>query len=80
VQVTPNPASVKVNATVQLTASATDANGNAVPSATFTWQSSDGPTASVNSTGLVTGKKTGTVTITATSNGKSGTSTVTVTP
>jgi alpha-amylase len=69
-----------VGLTTQLTASATDAHGNAVPSATFTWQSSDGPIASVSASGLVTGKKAGTVTITATSNAKSGTSTVTVTP
>jgi uncharacterized protein YjdB len=80
VQVAPPSTSVKVNATVQLTASAFDANGNPVPSATFTWQSSDGTTASVNSTGLVTGKKVGTVSITATSNAKSGGSAITVNP
>jgi uncharacterized protein YjdB len=80
VTVAPPSASVKVNSTVQLAATAFDANGNTVPSATFTWQSSDGPTASVNSSGLVTGKKAGTVTITATSNAKSGSSTITVTP
>ena len=45
----------------------------------MTWGSSDPTVATVNATGLVTGVAAGTATITATSEGKSGTSTITVT-
>src|SRR5689334_21849937 len=41
VTVTPTPATILVNGTQQFTASATDANGTPVPSATFTWSSSN---------------------------------------
>jgi trimeric autotransporter adhesin len=79
VQVSPPSASVKVNETVQLTATAVDAHGNAISGASFTWQTSDGPIASVSSTGLVTAKKAGSATITATAGGQSDTSSITVT-
>src|SRR6266571_3090638 len=81
VAVTPASASVQVNATVQLTATPKDANGNPLSGRTVTWQTSDGTIATVDGNGLVTGKAAGgPVTITATSEGKNGTSAITVTP
>jgi uncharacterized protein YjdB len=79
VTVTPNPASVAVGATVQLTATLKDANGNTLTGRTVAWTTSNASFATVNaSTGLVTGVAAGSATITATSEGKSGTSAVTV--
>src|SRR3989454_154907 len=81
VAVTPNPASVQIGATVQLTATPQDAAGNPLTGRTVTWQTSDGTIATVDATGLVTGKALGgPVTITATSEGKAGTAAITVTP
>jgi len=81
VAVTPASASVQVNATVQLTATPKDANGNPLSGRVVTWQTSDGTIATVDGNGLVTGKAAGgPVTITATSEGKNGTSAITVTP
>jgi uncharacterized protein YjdB len=80
VSVTPASGSVQVGATLQLTATPKDANGNPLTGRTITWQSSDNTIASVNSSGLVTGVAAGgPVTITATSEGQSGTAAVTVT-
>jgi uncharacterized protein YjdB len=80
VHVTPAAPSIAVNATVQLTATAADAQGNTIGGAAFTWQTSSNTVATVSSGGLVTGKKAGTATITATTGTKSGTSSITVTP
>jgi len=55
--------------TVQLTATATDANGYAVAGATFTWSSDADAVASVNTSGLVTAEANGTATITVESGG-----------
>ncbi len=73
-------ASIAVGATVTLTATPRDAQGNALSGRTVTWSTSDATIASVNDAGLVTGKALGTATITATSEGKSAPSTITVTP
>jgi uncharacterized protein YjdB len=62
-----------------LTATVYDAQNNVLTGRTITWSSSNTNRATVSSTGLVTGKATGTVTITATSGGRSGSTTVTVT-
>jgi Big-like domain-containing protein/calcineurin-like phosphoesterase family protein len=78
VTVTPNPASVGVGATVQLTATLKDANGNVLTGRPVTW-TTNAAVATVSSSGLVRGVAAGTATITATSENKSGTSTVTVT-
>jgi len=81
VTVTPNPGSVQAGATLQLTATLKDVNGNVLTGRTVTWQTSNATIATVDANGLVTGKAAGgPVTITATSEGKSGTSAVTVTP
>jgi hypothetical protein len=76
VTVTPNPASVEVGGTVQLSAAARD-NAGSVVSCAFTWSSSSAATATVDADGLVTGVAAGNVTITASCEGVQGTSTVT---
>ena len=59
--------------TVQLTASAQDASGNAVSGKTFTWSSSASNVATVDaSSGVATARANGTTTITATTDGVSG--------
>ncbi|HYL54097.1 MAG TPA: Ig-like domain-containing protein, partial [Gemmatimonadales bacterium] len=78
VTVTPSSANVAITGTVQLTATPKDANGNPLTGRAISWSSSDNTIATVSSTGLVTGVAAGTVTITATSEGKSGTASVTV--
>jgi uncharacterized protein YjdB len=79
VTVTPNPATVEAGKTVQLTATLRDADKNELTGRTVTWASSNILRATVSSTGLVTGILKGTsVTITATSEGKRGTSSVTI--
>jgi hypothetical protein len=71
---------VAVGATVQLTATLKDANGNTLTGRTVAWTTSNASFATVNSSsGLVSGVAAGSATITATSEGKSGTSAVTVT-
>jgi len=78
VTVTPSPASVQQGATVQLTATPKDANGNPLSGRVVTWASNNTAVATVNGSGLVTGVAGGSATITATSEGKSGTSSITV--
>ena len=79
VTVTPSPASVSVGQTMTLTATVKDANGNVLTGRVVAWSTSNPGVATVSPTGAVTGVAAGTVTITATSEGKSGTSTVNVT-
>lgn len=80
VSVNPPAASVVVNATTALAATTKDASGNTLSGRTVTWSSSDQAIASVTSAGVVTGVAAGTATITATSEGKTGTAALTVTP
>ncbi|HVE35227.1 MAG TPA: Ig-like domain-containing protein [Gemmatimonadaceae bacterium] len=79
--VTPSPATVRKGSNVTLTAILQDASGNTLglTGRVVTWSSSDTSKATVSSTGVVHGVAEGTAVITATSEGKSGTSTVTVT-
>jgi uncharacterized protein YjdB len=80
VEVTPSTPTVGVGGTVQLTARLTDAFNNELTGRVVSWSSSDPLVASVDqSTGLVTGLVPGTATVTATSEGKSGSALVTVT-
>jgi uncharacterized protein YjdB len=81
VTVTPATANVSLGVPAQLTATLKDANGNVLTGRVVTWTSSNQSRASVSSSGLVVATvplNKGTVTITATSEGKSGTSLVTV--
>jgi WD40 repeat protein len=79
VDVTPASASVLVGGTVQLTATAQDAEGEPLSGRTFTWATDAPAVATVSAAGLVTGMGEGAATITATSEGKSGSASVTVT-
>src|SRR5207244_1710472 len=79
VSVSPTSASVTVGQTVQLAATTTDATGNVLSGRAVTWTSSDKAVITVAATGVVTGVAAGTGTITATSEGKTGTASVTVT-
>ena len=65
--------------TAQLGATARDAAGDAIPDVVFTWASSDTNVAIVDQTGLVTAKKAGATAISATVDGISNSSAVTVT-
>ena len=78
VTVSPASATVFVNQTLQLGATPKDANGNTLTGRTITWGSSNSSVATVSSSGLVSGVATGSATITATSEGKSGTAAITV--
>src|SRR5213596_2549430 len=80
VTVSPASASVPVGQTVQLSATLRDANGTILTGRSVTWASNNTPVATVTGTGLVTAKVAGSATITATSEGQSGTAAITVTP
>ena len=80
VDVTPATATIQVYGGVPLTATPKDSNGNAVPGAQVTWATSAPGVASVTTHGYVVGQAQGTATITATSQGKSGSSSVAVPP
>jgi uncharacterized protein YjdB len=80
VAVSPPTATVIVSATQQLTATTKDINDNTLTGRVVTWSSSDPTRATVSSTGLVTAVAAGPAVITATSEGKTGTSSITVTP
>lgn len=78
VVVAPTSTSVAVGATTPLTATAYDASGAVVSSASITWSTSANATATVSSNGVVSGVAAGTATITASSGGHDATSMVTV--
>jgi uncharacterized protein YjdB len=61
-----------------LTATVRDASGATIASAPVAWSSDQPLVAAVNQSGVVTGLLVGTATITALSDGKSGTATITV--
>lgn len=77
VTVTPAESAILVGETVQLSAATLDATGATLTGRTVTWSTADAQIASVAS-GLVTAVGPGSATITATSEGQSGTATVTV--
>jgi uncharacterized protein YjdB len=79
VSVTPATAALAQGATVQLTGTALDASNTALPGRVITWTSSNTGFATADANGLVTGVGAGSATITAMSEGKSGTATISVT-
>jgi len=80
VTLSPASASIRVGSTQQLAAVTKDSAGSTLTGRVVTWSSSNTAVATVSTGGLVTGLTAGLATIAATSDGKSGTSTVTVTP
>ena len=78
VSVSPPSASVVAGATLLLTATVKDSQGNTLSGQTVTWSTSNASAATVSANGVVTGVAAGSATITATSSGKTGTSTITV--
>jgi uncharacterized protein YjdB len=80
VSVTPSSASLQVGATVQLSAATRDANNNVLTGRVIGWSSGNSAIATVSSSGLVTAKGAGSVSITAASEGQTGLATVTVNP
>src|SRR5437867_317477 len=78
VSVAPTAATILVGATTQLQATTTDSLGNVLTGRTVTWASNNAAV-TVGGNGLATGAGTGSATITATSEGKSGTASITVT-
>ena len=81
VKVVPASVSVQVGAMTQLADTVKDALGNVLNGRVITWSSADSSNVTVSSSGLVTGVAVGgPITVTASTGGKSGTSSVTVTP
>ena len=76
--VTPTNISLLVGDTVTITASESDANGIVLSPRAVTWTSSDTTIALVSTVGLVTARKVGSVTITATSGAAAGTAKIAV--
>jgi Big-like domain-containing protein len=76
VTVTPNGAAVQPGGTLQLTALTKDAGGSVLSGRTVAWTTASSLVATVSTTGLVTAVNPGTVTITATSEGVSGSATI----
>jgi hypothetical protein len=79
VTVSPTSGGVPVGQTVQLTATPQDSAGNPLSGRTVTWATSNAAVATVSANGLVSGLVAGTATITATSEGPSGSAAITVT-
>lgn len=78
IEVTPVTPNVAVGDAIQLSATLRDATGAVLTGRTISWSSADESLAFVSSTGLVVGFKTGSVRITATSEGVSVSTFVTV--
>lgn len=78
VVVAPESATVVVGRTQQLTVTLKDTRGRVVRGRPVAWASKDTSVASVSSTGLVTAVALGSTTISATSEGKNGSATITV--
>ena len=79
VTISPTTSNVNVGATQQLSATLTDVQGAVLIGRAIAWNTSDATKATVSNTGLVTGVAAGVVTISATSEGKTGSATVSVT-
>jgi hypothetical protein len=79
VTVAPPSVSIVAGTTTTLQATVKDQNGNVMTGQTVTWSSNNTAAATVSSSGVVTGVAAGSATITATSSGKTGTSSISVT-
>ncbi|NOT09792.1 MAG: hypothetical protein HOP28_16490 [Gemmatimonadales bacterium] len=79
IEVTPATPSVQVGATVQLTGTPKDAQGNALTGRSLTWTAAPAGLVTVSAAGLVTGVAVGLAMVTAAAEGETGATTVTVT-
>jgi uncharacterized protein YjdB len=79
VRVTPGSASIPAGGSAQLAAEPRDANGNVLSGRAVAWSSSDQNVATVTSDGRVFGANPGNATVRATSEGVTGSATITVT-
>ena len=79
VSVSPAGATIQVGATTQLSAVTRDASNNVLSGRAISWSSSNTGISTVSASGLVTAVAAGPATITATSEGRIGSATVTVT-
>ena len=79
VRLSPANGSVQVGDTIRFTAAVTDASGQPVTNPGITWSTSQASQAWARDDGLVTGAGPGVPTVTATSQGATGTATLTVT-
>src|SRR5437764_1019580 len=79
VSVAPATATVTTGGTQQLAATLKDASGSALTGRSVAWTSSNAAVATIGGSGMVTAIAAGSATITAASGGKSGTATITVT-
>jgi uncharacterized protein YjdB len=80
VVVVPNAVNAGIGGTTQLIAKAYDASQNELAGRAMVWTTSNADVVTVDANGLVTAKAIGTATITATAEGKSGTSQFTISP
>ncbi|MBI4502574.1 MAG: Ig-like domain-containing protein [Gemmatimonadetes bacterium] len=80
VEVSPAAPSITQGSTVQLAATVRDAAGNILTGRTITWTSANSGVVTVNGSGLATGVSGGNAAVAATSEGKAGSASVTVTP
>lgn len=78
VEVTPASAALSPGQTVQLSAVAKNASGGTITGQTFSWTSSNSGVATVSSSGLVRAVAAGSATVSASTGGKTGTATITV--
>ncbi|MEQ1693499.1 MAG: Ig-like domain-containing protein, partial [Gemmatimonas sp.] len=79
VTVTPDAMQLLAPATLQLTAAMKDAAGNGLTNRAVAWSTSQAVVATVSADGMVTALGPGTTVVTATSEGRSGNATITVT-
>lgn len=80
VTVTPATSTIAAGSTVQLSAVLRDDQGNVLTGRAILWSTTDAVRASVSNTGLVTGLSAGPVSILATSEERTGSADVTITP
>jgi uncharacterized protein YjdB len=78
VSISPASLTLQVGGTSQLTATTRDANNNILTGRTVTWSSGTAGIATVSATGVVTAVAAGMAQVTATSEGKSGSASITV--
>ena len=79
IEISPNPGTLFMGDTIQLSATAKDQNGSPMAGQKVTWSSSAATVATIDSLGLVVAKTSGTATIAAAVGGKSGSVTLTST-